>query len=661
MSATKRRDLAKEGLQRAYSTIEWKAVGDDDKRIIEGVATTPTPDRMGDVVEPKGADFKLPLPLLMHHNSREPIGQVISATVTSSGIKIRAQLTKITEEGTLKERLDDAWQSVKYGLVRGLSIGFNPIESAQIKDTWSYHFLKWVWLELSCVTIPANQDASITAIKSADEAVRRSMHGARGATPGDRSPAGSAGSPGQSGIPQLPKGMTVKTLQELREERAQKAGRLKELMDIRTAENRRFTEDEAKEFDDLSNDVGVLDDDIRVKQYEETQAKAATPVRGKSATEGSQSRGGMGFVRKQDPDDKFKGQSFVRCQIAKALAMVHGESPIAIAQERWGKTNPKLVDVMKALVAGGGTGSGEWGAELAQLDAQFTGDFVEFLYAKTVFDQLGLREIPARVKVKGQDGAFTGYWVGESKAIPASKGDYSTVDLEPLKVAGLAVISMELLEDSQPSAEMLVRDGLVEASSQRVDQTFLSASAASAGVSPAGILNGVSALTPSGTDLAAVRADLAALLYPFVTNKMASGLTLVMNPATGLALSMMFGSLDQPAFPDINENGGTLNKRRVIVGDNVTTGHIIALRPQDIWKIGDSGIRISMSKEATIEQRDDPTGATDTPVGVTTTGLTNMFQEESVAFKVVRRINFQKRRSAAVQFLQDTEYGGVVS
>ena len=46
-------------LKRAYSTFEVKAV-DDDAGIIEGIASTPTTDRMGDIVEPKGAQFKLP-------------------------------------------------------------------------------------------------------------------------------------------------------------------------------------------------------------------------------------------------------------------------------------------------------------------------------------------------------------------------------------------------------------------------------------------------------------------------------------------------------------------------------------------------------------------------------------------------------------------------
>jgi hypothetical protein len=367
------------------------------------------------------------------------------------------------------------------------------------------------------------------------------------------------------------------------------------------------------------------------------------------------------YVSHHDPADKFAGQSYVRGLIARAVGLAHGESPVAIAQKRWGKTHPTLVNVIKAAVAGGGTGSGEWGAELAQSDTRYTGDFVEFLYARTVFDQLDLRRVPARVHVKGQDGAFTGYWTGESKAIPPSTGDFSDVDLTPLKVSALCVISMDLLEDGTPESEAIVRDGLVEASSQRVDTTFLSAAAASAGVSPAGILNGVSALTPSGTNLAAVRDDLTSLLYPFVTNKMATGIALVMNPATALALSMMYGALDQPAFPGINETGGEINRRKVIVGDNVTPGDVIAIRAQDVWRIGDDGIRISMSREATIEQQDNPTGATDTPAGMTTTYATNMFQEESIAFKVVRRINFQKRRTAAVQYLSNVEWGAVAS
>lgn len=154
-------------MQRAYSLFEIKAF-DDDTREIEGIATTPTADRMGDIVEPKGAVFKLPIPLLWQHRGDLPIGQVVKAKVTTGGISVVANLAKIAEAGVLKDRLDEAWQSLKIGLVRGLSIGFNPLESAQIKDTYSYRFTSWEWLELSAVTIPANAEATIQTVKSFD-------------------------------------------------------------------------------------------------------------------------------------------------------------------------------------------------------------------------------------------------------------------------------------------------------------------------------------------------------------------------------------------------------------------------------------------------------------------------------------------------------------
>ena len=43
----------------AYSLLEVKSVNDEEWKL-EGIATTPTPDRVDDVVEPKGAQFTRP-------------------------------------------------------------------------------------------------------------------------------------------------------------------------------------------------------------------------------------------------------------------------------------------------------------------------------------------------------------------------------------------------------------------------------------------------------------------------------------------------------------------------------------------------------------------------------------------------------------------------
>jgi hypothetical protein len=80
-------------LNRAYSLLEVKSV-DEESRTITGIATTPAPDRDGDIVESKGAEFKLPIPLLWQHNSSQPIGHVTSAKVTSSGIEIKASWSR---------------------------------------------------------------------------------------------------------------------------------------------------------------------------------------------------------------------------------------------------------------------------------------------------------------------------------------------------------------------------------------------------------------------------------------------------------------------------------------------------------------------------------------------------------------------------------------
>jgi hypothetical protein len=176
--------------QIAYSTLEIKAIDESSgKRIFRGIATTPTADRMGDIVEPQGAEFELPIPLIWMHDSTDPVGWVTAAKVMPDGIEIEGEVANLAEPASLKDRLDTAWAMLKSKLVRGLSIGFKPLEEARIGDTYSYRYLRWLWLELSPVVIPANGDCSITEIKSIDRALlaasgRKSAGAVRLITPG---------------------------------------------------------------------------------------------------------------------------------------------------------------------------------------------------------------------------------------------------------------------------------------------------------------------------------------------------------------------------------------------------------------------------------------------------------------------------------------------
>ena len=633
-------------MNRAYSILEIKSV-DEEKRKFTGVATTPSTDRVGDIVEPKGAQFKLPLPFLWQHNSSDPIGWVTKAHVTKEGIEVEGEIANIAEDGSLKERLKTAWQMIKAKLVRGLSIGFNSVESARIEGTYGYRFLKWEWLELSAVTIPANQEATITAIKSADSAYLAALGRAAART--------SSGVPGKT-----TKGVNMKTLQELREARQTKFARMEEITEAVKTEKRALTDAECAEFDALAVEVKTLDDEIRMKTVEAMAASTAKAVSTEAdPAAASASRGPSIFVRSGDKEEKFKGQNFTRMVIAKTLAQLEGFQASSIAEARWGKSNPMLVRLIKANEVAGGNAGG-WGAELMQVNNQFTGDFIEFLKSLTVYDKLPLREVPANVNIRGQDGNATGYWVGEGKPIPVSAQSFSDIDLKPLKVAALAVVSNELLRDSSPAAEMLVRDALADASSQRVDSTFLSATAASAGVSPAGLLNGLSAGTSAGNDGEGVREDVKALYSGFITAKNASGLHFVMNPALAKAIQLMVNTLGVAEFPGITQNGGTLLGDPVVTGDNVGADDVILLNPREIWKIGDTGVQVSASREAMVEMSSAPVGTPVTPTGMTQQPV-SMFQTESTAIKIVRSINFAKRRSTAVAYIGDAAYGSTSS
>jgi len=71
-------------------------------------------------------------------------------------------------------------------------------------------------------------------------------------------------------------------------------------------------------------------------------------------------------------------------------------------------------------------------------------------------------------------------------------------------------------------------------------------------------------------------------------------------------------------------------------------------------------VTFSASTEAMIEQDTVPTGATDVPTAASL-NFTSMYQEESVALKVVRPINFGIRRAGAVAYIGDAAWGATGS
>lgn len=157
-------------MNRAFSNLTVRTIS-EDLRIIEGRATGPETDRQGDVVESLGASYSLPLPFLLDHDSTQVVGEVESVDVKASGITFRARIKKIEEPGQAKDLVDKAWELVKNGLRKFVSIGFRPTEYS-FMDNGGVLYSKWEWLELSAVGIPALPSAAITSVKTGMRSAR---------------------------------------------------------------------------------------------------------------------------------------------------------------------------------------------------------------------------------------------------------------------------------------------------------------------------------------------------------------------------------------------------------------------------------------------------------------------------------------------------------
>lgn len=158
-------------IRRAYSLLNVKDVAQENEfHVVRGMATTPEVDRMGDIVEPLGAKFAETIPLLWQHDSSKPVGHTQLGKPTKSGIPFTSWLPVVKEAGALKERIDEAVQSLQYRLVGAVSIGFRVLNDAfERLESGGLKFNEYEILELSLVTVPANQEATITSIKSLDQ------------------------------------------------------------------------------------------------------------------------------------------------------------------------------------------------------------------------------------------------------------------------------------------------------------------------------------------------------------------------------------------------------------------------------------------------------------------------------------------------------------
>lgn len=426
------------------------------------------------------------------------------------------------------------------------------------------------------------------------------------------------------------------------------------------AESRSRDASELEECEMLESENAALQRDITDFQQRMERERAmvarATPVEQPTGTQNPEKRAveqrtGRIEVRSAVPADVGMARM--------AIAMWHARNKHVEAAElckKYWPDSPELGLTLRAIVEAGDTTTSGWASQLVPAAQQLQQEFIDMNRAQTILGKIpGLRKIPFNTAVPLRTGAGTFQWVGEAAPKPVTSETFDRVTLLWNKAAAITVITQELARFSSPSAEAEISNSMRETITRFLDLAFISSAAEVSGVAPAGILNGISAVTPTGTTPAAFRTDMFNLLNNFTANNVPlTGITLIMSETQATAFSMMVTDLGVPLYNTISASGGTLFGRPVIVSEAVGT-KIIALRASDILVAMDPGATISVSDQTTLEMDTAPAIGEQSPPS-TASVYKSMFQYNMLAIRCEQFITWKRARTSAVEYINGNAY-----
>ncbi len=624
-------------MDRLFGTLELRATN-DELREFEGIANTATLDTHDTIVEPTGARLTLPIPLLWFHDQETPVGEITQAELRDGKWWVKGVIRKVREAGKVKDATDQAWHSIKYGLVKGLSVGFNILKQK------GKLISEWVWRELSLVTLPSNQEASIVSVRSAF------------AASGEK-----ATTPGVSGTQPNPRRkMTIQEqITQHENSRAAKVAQRDALLEKSGAEGRTLDETEQETFDTLDTEIRSIDGHLtRLGSAQKDLDKRATPVNGNGTAPAAQSRSGVAVTVKAR--ELPPGIGMARHAMALAVSRGNKYEAAEYAKRTWGDSADEIVVgiqeglqglMTRAAVAPGTTVQATFAAPL--VITNYITDFLTLLRPLTLVGRIqGMRHVPFNVSMPAQTAGGTYKWVGQGKLKPVTNAQYASVTLSFAKISGIIVLTEELVRLSTPSAEAAVRDELLKGATAFIDSQFVDpAVAAVANVNPASITNGVTGTAASAATMAAARTDISARVGAFATATYPlSELVILMSESIAFALGLGLNAVGSPLFPGMTVTGGSLFGIPVlasqIVGNQIIVAHAPSLLIAD-----ENGIEIDISREASVYLDSAPTDPPDA-----TAVLTSLWQANLVGLRVERYITWGKARSTAVDRITGVAY-----
>ena len=459
----------------------------------------------------------------------------------------------------------------------------------------------------------------------------------------------------------------AESIAEHEEAREKKAKRSEAILRKASDEGRSLTATEQEELDTLSDEIDMIDEDLKRFKRLQAQLSRSTPVRAEEA-ESPESA-----ARLRGPVERIEVRPNVEKGVAFARyvgALVRSRFNLLEASEfakRWNDTTPEVSLVLKAAVNAGSTTDGNFATKLVEYQT-ITSEFLELLRPMTVLGRFGtdgipaLRSMPFNVRMALQTGGGVHAWVGEGARKPVGDLQISEVLLRFSKVSGIIVVTDELMRFSAPNVEMIIRDDLLRGSAAFTDRSFVDPMQGPASnAAPAAITYGVQGVAATGTTADALRADLATMWTAMWNANLPIGSgVFIMSNRVAQRLSLMRTPLGVREFPDITPTGGMLEGFPVIASESVETTSdgdvIIFVLANQVLLADDGAITIDASREASLQLASDPEGAD------TSAALVSLWQRNLVALRAERFIRWQKARDGVVGVITGAEnYTGSVS
>jgi hypothetical protein len=204
---------------------------------------------------------------------------------------------------------------------------------------------------------------------------------------------------------------------------------------------------------------------------------------------------------------------------------------------------------------------------------------------------------------------------------------------------------------SIPSIEGVVRQAINDDTAVAIDTVLIDANPATT-VRPAGLLNGISGLTPSAAAarIDKIIADISALMAPIIAARGGRDLVLLCNPAQKLSMSWAVTPMGQFIFQD-----GELASRglTVVSSTSMPATQLVMIDAADFASVTGDSPQFDVSDVATIHEEDT------TPLAIGTAGapptvaapVRSLWQTASIGIRMMLDMNWTMRRAGMVSWM----------